>query len=199
MNQLGLDTLRDLLTGLYTTLRSSVRTKWQRDLPFEELLFDRWERARSLGFGEGTSIYHNSYIFGDVAVGEGTWIGPFVMLDGSGGLSIGSHCSISTGVHIYTHDTVRWALSGGKADYERAPVRIGDCCHIGGQVVIAKGVTIGDHCVIGAGSFVNRDIPPYTIAVGTPCRPIGRVEINTDDEIRFIYDRPPRNPERPTE
>jgi bifunctional N-acetylglucosamine-1-phosphate-uridyltransferase/glucosamine-1-phosphate-acetyltransferase GlmU-like protein len=127
-----------------------MRIQWARDLPFEELLSDRWERARSLGFGEGTSIYHNSYVYGDVKVGKHTWIGPYTLLDGSGGLTIGDYCSISAGVHIYTHDTVRWALSGGTAAYERAPVSIGNCCHIGAQTVIAKGVTIGDHCVIGA-------------------------------------------------
>ena len=106
-----------------------------------------------------------------------TWIGPFTLLDGTGGLQIGENCSISAGVQIYTHDTVAWALSGGAAEYERAPVSIGDCCHIGAQAVIVKGVSIGDHCVIGATSFVNRDVPPFTIAAGSPCRPIGRVGI----------------------
>lgn len=163
-----------------------MSARWQRDLPFEELLFDRWERARSLGFGEGASIYHNSYVYGDVKVGRHTWIGPYTLLDGSGGLTIGDYCSISAGVHIYTHDTVRWALSGGTAAYERAPVRIGNCCHIGAQTVIAKGVTIGDHCVIGACSFVNRDIPPYTIAFGVPCRPAGRVEIDSQGQVRLV-------------
>lgn len=166
-----------------------MSARWQRDLPFDELLFDRWERARSLGFGEGTSIYHNSYVYGEVKVGKHTWIGPYTLLDGSGGLTIGDYCSISAGVHIYTHDTVRWALSGGKAAYERAPVAIGDCCHIGAQTVIAKGVTIGDHCVIGACSFVNRDVPPYTVAFGIPCRPAGRVEVGPSGEVTLHLDR----------
>ena len=60
-----------------------------RDLPLDEMLFDRWERARSLGFGPGASIYHNSYVYGDVRVGAGTWVGPFTILDGSGGLGVG--------------------------------------------------------------------------------------------------------------
>lgn len=171
---------------LYTHLRSAVRERWQRDLPLEEMLFDRWERAASLGFGKGTSIYHNSYVFGQVQVGENTWIGPFTLLDGSGGLTIGDYCSISTCVQIYSHDTVKWAVSGGKAAYERAAVQIGNCCYIGSQTIIAKGVTIGEHSVIGSGSFVNRDIPPYTVAVGSPCRPIGRVEID-GDEVRLVY------------
>jgi acetyltransferase-like isoleucine patch superfamily enzyme len=166
-------------------LEAQMRARWNRDLPLEELLFDRWARAKRLGFGEGTSVYHNSYIYGDVRVGENTWIGPFTLLDGSGGLEIGSHCSISAGVQIYSHDTVKWALSGGKIPAERVPVRIGDCCHIGSHVVIRKGVTIGDHSVIGASSFVDRDIPPFTVAFGIPCRPRGRVIIEDNGEIRL--------------
>jgi len=168
---------------MYQRLRTETRERWQRDLPIEEMIFDRWERAKSLGFGDGTSIYHNSYVFGDVKVGEHTWIGPFTLLDGSGGLAIGSYCSISTGVQIYTHDTVRWAVSGGKAGPERAPVNIGDCCYIGSQTVITKGVTIGDRCLIGACSLVNRDLPPNTISFGVPCDPKGRVIFTDSGDI----------------
>jgi acetyltransferase-like isoleucine patch superfamily enzyme len=166
-------------------LRTSMRQRFDRDLPLEELLFDRWERARSLGFGEGTSIYHNSYVYGSVKVGRNTWIGPFTLLDGSGGLEIGDTCSVSAGVQIYTHDTVAWAVSGGKAEYERAAVKIGDACYIGSQTVIAKGVTIGEHSAIGSCSFVNRDIPPYTVAFGVPCRPRGRVLIDDAGRVEL--------------
>lgn len=166
------------LIALYNKLRRAMRELWKRDLPFDEILFDRWERARSLGFGEGSSIYHNSYVYGDVKVGKNTWIGPYTLLDGSGGLVIGDYCSISSGVHIYTHDTVKWAVSGGKVEYEHAPVRIGNCCYIGPYTVIAKGVTIGDCSVIGACSFVNQDIPPYSVAFGIPCKPKGRIELD---------------------
>src|SRR4029079_2837872 len=79
----------DELKSAYLGLREDVRARWKRDLPFSELVFDRWERAASLGFGAGASIYHDSYVYGEVSVGEGTWIGPQTLLDGSGGLTIG--------------------------------------------------------------------------------------------------------------
>jgi acetyltransferase-like isoleucine patch superfamily enzyme len=185
------DQLRAALGQLYEDLRADVRSRWQRDLPLEELLFDRWERAASLGFGEGTSIYHSSYVFGDVSVGSNTWIGPFVLLDGTGGLTIGDNCSISSGVQIYSHDTVKWAVSGGTAPYEHAPVSIGNSCYIGSQSVVAKGITIGDHCVVGACSFVNRDLVPSSIAGGVPIRRLGHVELS-DGEAELVID-----PERP--
>ncbi len=177
------------LRELYDALRSEMRERWNRDLPLEELLFDRWERARSLGFGEGSSIYHNSYVYGDVAVGRNTWIGPFTLLDGTGGLRIGRNCSISTGVQIYTHDTVKWAVSGGRAPHERAPVEIGDCCYVGSSTVVTKGVRVGEHSVIGACSLVNRDVEPHTIAVGIPCRPIGHVRVADDGGVELVIER----------
>jgi acetyltransferase-like isoleucine patch superfamily enzyme len=176
------------LSQTYRTLRKQMRERWNRDLPFQELLTDRWERAKSLGFGEGASIYQSAYVYGDVSVGAGTWIGPMVMLDGSGGLLIGAGCDVSAGAQIYTHDTVERVLSEGRADIRTSPVTIESHCHIGAHAVVAKGVTIGHHSVIGASSFVNRDIPPYSVAVGVPCRVIGRVVVAPDGGVTLVYD-----------
>jgi len=63
------------------------------------------------------------------------------------------------------------------------PVKIGNDCWLGANVVICPGVTIGDGCVIGAGSVVTRDIPPRTFAAGNPCRVIR--EITENDSMRF--------------
>lgn len=169
-----LDALRDLLRGA----RSDGRAQWRRDLPLGDYVSDRWERARALGFGPDASIYDSAVVLGDVTVGARTWIGPNVVLDGSGGLSIGSNCSISAGVQIYSHDTVQWAVTGGRAPYETAPTRVGDDCYIGPNTVIAKGVTIGDRCVIGAHSLVMQDVPTGSKAFGTPCRVVGRVDLD---------------------
>ena len=164
-----LDKLRDF----WLQRRRELDTRFRRTLPFGDYVVDRWEKARELGFGAGTSIYDSALVLGEVKVGENTWIGPSTILDGSGCLSIGSFCSISAGVQIYTHDTMQWALTGGQAGPERAPVRIGDRCYIGPLSVIAKGVVIGDGCVIGAHSLVLADVPAGSKAAGTPCRVIG--------------------------
>lgn len=129
---------------------------------------DRWERAEALGFGKGSSIYDSAIVLGDVKVGENTWIGPNVVLDGSGGLEIGSNCSISAGVQIYSHDSIQWAISGGKGNYEYAKTIIEDNCYIAPNVIVQKGITIGKGSVIGAISFVNKDIPTGSKAFGTP-------------------------------
>lgn len=55
------------------------------------------------------------------------------------------------------------------------PITVGNNVWIGAQVCVLPGVTIGDNCVIGAGSVVTRDIPPHSLAVGNPCRVIRRI------------------------
>lgn len=162
------------LRQFWTNRRRDIAAKWQRTLPFGDYVVDRWEKALELGFGEGTSIYDSALVYGDVKVGRSTWIGPGVVLDGSGGLTIGDFCSISAGVQIYSHDSVRWAVSGGAEKYENAPTRVGSRCYIGPQTTIGKGVTIGDGCVIGALSLVLDDVPPGSKAFGVPCRVIGK-------------------------
>lgn len=163
-----------LIQSVILQRRLDVRTRFNRVLPVGDYFSDRWEKAKALGFGEGSTIYDSSLVFGDVTVGEHTWIGPFTILDGSGGgLTIGSHCSISAGVQIYTHDTVQRSLSGGKQPIDVASTRIGSNCYIGPNTVIAKGVSIGDNVVIGANSLVNKDIPAGKKAFGTPCRIVG--------------------------
>ena len=141
-----------------------------RSLPFADLLFDRWERAKLLKFGEGTSVYDSAHIFGNVKVGKNTWIGPFTILDGSGGLTIGDNCSISASVQIYSHDTVKWAISGGKEKYEYAPTSIGSNCYIAPNSIIAMGVSLGDGCVVGTNSFVNKSFPAGSKIAGTPAK-----------------------------
>lgn len=162
--------LLEQLRALSVQQQMHISATWNRSLPFGDYIVDRFEKARSLGFGEKASIYDSALVLGNVRVGDNTWIGPFTVLDGSGGLEIGSYCSISAGVQIYTHDTVKWAITGGAHLPERAPVHIGARCYIGPNVVISKGVTIGDGCVIGANSFVNSDVPEGMRAWGSPAK-----------------------------
>ena len=151
-------------------LRERMKTRHNRHVSMADLLSDRWETARFYGFGEGASCYNNVLIVGDVKVGRQSWIGPNVVLDGSGGLEIGDYCSISAGVQIYTHHSVNWSVSRGAAPVEKSPTRIGDGVYIGPNSVVQMGCTIGDGAVIGAMSFVNRDVPDNTRCFGIPAR-----------------------------
>lgn len=151
-------------------LQSLKREKFNRRVPVGDLLTERTDNAKAYGFGEGTTMYDSVVVLGDVKVGTNTWIGPNVILDGSGGLEVGGNCTICAGSQIYSHDSVRWAISGGKKPYDKSPTRIGDNCFIGPNAVISRGVTVGDGAIIGAMSFVNCDIPSGAKAFGVPAK-----------------------------
>lgn len=178
----------DRIRQAYEDADARLRNEYDRSLPFQDAMFDRWERARKLGFGDKASIYNSAVIFGSVTVGEESWIGPYVVLDGAGGgIRIGSTVSISCGVHVYTHDTIAWALTGGAIDPRRGAVSIGDRCYIGSQCVITAGVTIGDGCVVAANSVVNKDVRDGVVVGGSPARRLGQVEIR-DGRPVLVYD-----------
>ena len=163
--------INKVLEKLFIYLRSKMKAKHGRHVSMGDLFSDRWETAQFLGFGEGTSCYNNVLVLGDVTVGKNTWIGPNVILDGSGGeLVIGDYCSISAGVQIYTHDSVAWSTSLGTENVAKAPTEIGNGVYIGPNTIIQKGITIGDQVVIGAMSFVNKNVQSNRKVFGIPAK-----------------------------
>lgn len=99
-------------------------------------------------------------------------------------VTIGDNVQIAPNVSIYTagHPLHPDSRNSG---YEYAlPITIGDNVWIGGNVVICPGVTIGDCAVIGAGSVVTRDVPPWTVAAGNPCRALRQI---TEADRDFYY------------
>lgn len=124
--------------------------------------------------------YHEqSWIIGEPSIGEGTWIGAFTVIDGSGGLTIGDGCDVASGVHIYTHSSALRCVSGREyPTVDRAPVSIGNRVFIGANAVINMGVTIGDESIVGAGSVVTKDVPARTVVAGSPARVIGTVDLS---------------------
>ena len=176
------------LVALHHWCRDYTREKYRRVNPSYEELFDWSERGRYwTQEDKGITIYNSATLIGDVKIGEHTWIGPFSLLDGGGKLEIGRYCSVSTGCQLLTHDTVKWALSGGKMQTEYASTHIGDCCFLGSHAVVTKGVRVGNHCLIGAGAVVTSDVDDFTIAAGVPARAVGKVEIDSDGKVRLVY------------
>ncbi|MBQ7834512.1 MAG: sugar O-acetyltransferase [Ruminiclostridium sp.] len=90
----------------------------------------------------------------------------------------GPNCTIATPVHPLLADErkFRFKEDGTPYDLEYAkPIKIGNGCWLASNVTVCGGVTIGENCVIGAGSVVTRDIPAGVFAAGNPCRVIRKI------------------------
>lgn len=124
--------------------------------------------------------YHpHAWILGEPRIGSGTWIGAFTVIDGSGGLTIGAGCDISSGAQIYTHSSMRRCVSGRRyPTVERRSTQIGDRVFIGANAVVNMGVSIGDEAVVAAGAVVTRDVAARTVVAGVPARPVARVVLD---------------------
>jgi len=100
-------------------------------------------------------------------LGYKTDIGAFTYINAKNGViiedyvQIGSHCS------IYSVSTI---------DNKEGKVILKKNCKIGSHSVIMPGVTVGENSIIGAFSFVNRDIPDNTVAVGVPAKVIKEIK-----------------------
>ena len=163
--------------------QKKYQEKWNRFIPPYDVLFDRWKNGENFGFGENSNISSMSYVIGNVKIGKNCYIGPFTILDGSGGLEIGDNTSIAAGVHIYSHDTISKSLSGGKFSTSHTKVVVGDNCFIGPSAVVTRGVSIGNNCFLGANSVLTFNLKDNQAAAGNPCEMIGNVEVQKDRVI----------------
>ncbi|GAA1193962.1 sugar O-acetyltransferase [Brevibacterium sp. ACRRH] len=94
---------------------------------------------------------------------------------------IGPNVTIATPMHPFvpSERNARTRADGSSYTLEYAkPVTIERDCWIAANVVICGGVTIGEGCVIGAGSVVTRDIPAYSFAAGNPCKVIREIPVH---------------------
>jgi len=123
--------------------------------------------------------WHGDVILGDGAsVGVGSiLIGPVRMGENS---ACSQYCFISGQSHRYEDVSVNFLRQGCKID----PVVIGKNVWIGSNSVILPGVKIGDNSVIGAGSTVVEDVPPYTVACGKPAKIIRRYNSQAKQWLR---------------
>ena len=100
-------------------------------------------------------------------LGYKTDIGAFTYINAKNGVviedfvQIGSHCS------LYSVSTI---------DNKEGQITLKKNCKIGSHSVVMPGVTIGENTIIGAFSFVNKDLPDNVVAAGVPIKIIKKIE-----------------------
>jgi acetyltransferase-like isoleucine patch superfamily enzyme len=92
-------------------------------------------------------------------------------------IKIGNHVAIANGVEFITHDGAAWIFRDEVSDAQVfGPIVIEDNCIVGQNAILFPNIRIGRNSIVGAGSVVISDVPPNTIVVGVPARPLGSVD-----------------------
>ena len=149
--------------------------------------------------GDGTKIWHFSHIMSGCTIGEDCNIGQNVVI--SPDVVLGRNCKIQNNVSVYTgvicEDDVflgpsmvftnvinpRAAVSR-KDEYRRTLIHRG--ASVGANATIVCGHELGEYCLIGAGSVVTKDVPPYALMVGNPARRTGWVSRHGE---KLVFDK----------
>jgi acetyltransferase-like isoleucine patch superfamily enzyme len=137
--------------------------------------------------GKGTKIWINSQIRENAVIGVNCIISKDTYIDT--GVTIGNGVKIQNGVSVFhgvtiaddvfvgpnvcfTNDYLPRAFNSG---WKITETKIECGASIGANATIVCGHTLGKYCVVGAGSVVTKDVPPYTLVAGNPARSIGKV------------------------
>ncbi len=128
--------------------------------------FDNWKKPE-IEHGQLTEYNWLVQNPDGLELGCRTDIGAFTYINAKYGViiedevQIGSHCS------IYSVSTI---------DDKQAPVVLKRNCRVGSHSTVMPGVTIGENAVIGAHSFVNKDIPANSVAYGVPAKVVRKLD-----------------------
>lgn len=137
--------------------------------------------VNGIQLGNHVSIARDSILFctGIIAqkgtgiiIGDRTGIGARAFIAGQGGVTIGNDVITGPNIQIFSenhnfNDTLHTIKEQGVT---KQPTVIGNNCWLGGGITILAGVTIGDGCVIAAGSIVTKSVPPNSVVAGVPAK-----------------------------
>jgi len=126
-------------------------------------------------------------------VGDGCFIVPRALGTEPYLVKIGNHVAIARGVLFNTHDGGAWIFRHEVPDLQVfGPILIEDNCVIGANAILFANIRIGPNSIVGAGSVVINDVPPNTIVIGVPARPLASTEKYREKCLeRWRAQRPP--------
>ena len=120
----------------------------------------KWKRPK-IKHGKNTKHGYNVFYPANFALGHGADIGWGSFIHAGAGVEVGRGVQVGGGTYIYSVSSI---------DGKRGRVVIEDNAKIGANSVIMPGVTIGECAVVGAMSFVNKDVPKTGTVMGVPAR-----------------------------
>lgn len=128
-------------------------------------------------YGKNTSFGKNCYANFNLVILD------CAKVEIGGDVFFGPNCSVVTPVHPLLNEQRKQKVKPDGTLYTTEyakPIKIGSGTWLASNVTVCGGVTIGENCVIGAGSVVTRDIPPNSLAAGVPCKVIRKITEKTE-------------------
>jgi acetyltransferase-like isoleucine patch superfamily enzyme len=173
--------------------RPTLRIGARSTLGWDARILNAGANSSAIRVGANCRVEGELFVFahgGDIRIGDWCFIGPGSRVWSALEIDIGSRVLIShncTIIDSLTHPldpherhmqykAIIGSGHPGSIDLDEKPVRIEDDAWIGAGATILRGVTVGKAGIVGAGSVVTSDVPPYTIVAGNPARVIRRIE-----------------------
>lgn len=168
--------------GKYKNYQSHGTGRFSRaDFKFlgENVIFEEGVlifHPENITIGNNVYIGHNTVLKGyyrnEMVIGDHTWLGQGCFLHSAGGIRIGNAVGIGPMVKILTsyHKEIELDIPIMFNELECREVVLKDGCDIGVGAIILPGITVGEGSIIGAGSVVTKDIPPYHVVSGVPAK-----------------------------
>jgi acetyltransferase-like isoleucine patch superfamily enzyme len=193
---------------MFTTYKLLVKNLLKKLMPYRSLLASAGSviypsasvdntqgNKSSIRVGFNTHILGQLFVFahgGEIEIGDDCYIGEHARVWSAKKIHIGNRVLISHNVNIFDslthpisaterHQQFLTIVSKGhpkKIDLSEAAVFIHDDVWIGAMSIVLKGVTIGEGAIVGAGSVVTKDVPPWTIVAGNPAQIIREIGLN---------------------
>ena len=153
--------------------------------------------------GNGSKVWHFSHIMSKAQIGNNCNIGQNVYIDNN--TLIGNNVKIQNNVSVYSHVTIEddcflgpsmvftnvinpRAFIERKHEFKKTLIKKG--ATIGANATIICGISLGEYCMIGAGSVVTKSVPNYALMIGNPARQLGWVSKNGH---RLNFESIPKN------
>lgn len=138
--------------------------------------------------GSGSKVWINVQIREEATIGENCILSKDVYIDHA--VSIGNRCKIQNSVSVYNGVTIEDDVFVGpnvaftndkvprafNTDWKITPTLVKEGASIGANATIVCGIVLGEYCMIASGAVVTKDVAPYTLVMGNPARPVGKID-----------------------
>lgn len=174
-------TMRTTLFAVLLYLEKHVGRGWLGSIPTDirSKLYTSFLRPMLGRLGTNSYIYHSVYIEHPehIFIGNNTLVPRGTDMKGMGKIVIGNNVLLGPSISFYTnrHEFKNTSVALTKQKSTQGEIHIGNDSWIGGRVVILPNISIGNHCVVGAGAVVTKNIPDRSVAVGNPAKIIKRL------------------------